>query len=129
MGYLDLNKAYAQAAPMEAFTGSATERGEAAEFSPLEWTTILFSRRDGMSSLSAPGRLARLIGRLFGLSTKPQLADGRLEALRRFAIFAWQYGYNVPKSEFGTFKGAGYSAAQAETLLASIAVARVERKR
>ncbi|MDO6416893.1 hypothetical protein Q4F19_21090 [Sphingomonas sp. BIUV-7] len=129
MGYLDLNAAYAQAAPLDAFTGHAAARGEVAEFSPLEWTTILFSRRDGLSSLSAPGRLSRLMSRLFGLEHKPQLADTRLEALRRFAVLAWHSGYNVAKSELLAFKAAGYSTAQAETLLASVAIARTDRAR
>jgi hypothetical protein len=129
MGYLDLNAAYGQAAPLDAFTGHATARGEAAEFSALEWTTILFARRDGLSSLAAPGRFTRLVRRLFGLAAKPRLADARLEALRRFAIFAWEHGYNAPKSELIAFKNAGYTVAQAETLLASIAIARTERPR
>ena len=129
MGYLDLNAVYAQTAPLDAFTGHATARGEVAEFSPLEWTTILFSRRDGVSSLAAPGFFTRMMSRLFGLQPKPHLADARLEALRRFAIFAWGHGYNVPKSELIAFKQAGYTAAQAETLLASIAIARTERAR
>lgn len=127
MGYLDLNAAYAQAAPLEAFTGHANARGEASEFSPLEWTTILFSRRDGLASVAMPGRLSLLARRLFGLPEKSRLADARLEALRRFAVFGWSYGYNVPKSELKAFKEAGFSAAQAETLLASITIARAER--
>jgi hypothetical protein len=129
MGYLDLNAAYAQTAPLEAFTGNAAARGEVADFSPLEWTTILFSRRDGLSSLGKPGRIARFLGRMFGIDSKSRLADAKLEALRRFAVFSWHHGYNVPKSEFAAFKTAGYSMAQAETLLASIAVARADRSR
>jgi hypothetical protein len=127
MGYLDLNAAYAPSAPLDAFTGHATARGEVAEFSPLEWTTILLSRRDRLSSLGKPSRIARFLGRLFGIDLKPRLADVKLEALRRFAVFSWQRGYNVPKSEFVTFRNAGFSAAQAETLLASIAIARADR--
>jgi hypothetical protein len=128
MGYLDLNAAYAQAAPLDAFTGLAAKRGEVTEFSTLEWTTILLARRDGVSSLARPGRVARFLGRLFGIDAKSRLADGKLEALRRFAVFSWQHGYNVPKSELGAFKDAGYSALQAETLLASVAIARADRR-
>ncbi len=129
MGYLDLNAAYARTAPLEAFTGNAAARGEVADFSPLEWTTILLSRRDGLSSLGKPGRIARFLGRIFGIDPKSRLADVKLEALRRFAVFSWHHGYNVPKSEFGAFKEAGYSVAQCETLLASVAVARADRNR
>ncbi|QJU58616.1 hypothetical protein HL653_13340 [Sphingomonas sp. AP4-R1] len=129
MGYLDLNAAYAQTPPLDAFTGHAAARGEVAEFSPLEWTTILMSRRDGLSSLGTPGRFARFLGRLFGIDHKPRLADARLEALRRFAVLSWVHGYNVPKSEFGVFKAAGYSMSQAETLLASVAITRADRGR
>jgi hypothetical protein len=128
MGYLDLNAAYAQAAPLDAFTGHAAARGEATEFSALEWTTILLSRRDGLSSLGRPGWLARLAGRLFGIDPKSRLADTKLESLRRFAVLAWHHGYNVPKSEFIAFKQSGFSMAQAETLLASVAIARTDRR-
>lgn len=127
MGYLDLNAAYGHAAPLDAFTGAAAQRGEAEEFSALEWTTILLSRRDSLSSLSPPGRWSRLVSRVFGLSIKSRLADARLEALRRFSVFAWHQGYNVPKSEFAAFRDAGYLTSQAETLLASVAVARSDR--
>lgn len=129
MGYLDLNAAYAHAAPLDAFTGNAARRGEAAEFSPLEWTTILLARRDGLCSLAERSRLSRLFERLFGVAGKPRLADARLEALRRFAVLAWHQGYNVAKSELAMFREAGFSASQAETLLASVAVARADRPR
>ena len=72
--------------------------------------------------------MGRFLRRLFGIQAKPRLADQRLEALRRFAVFSWQYGYTVPKSELGALKDAGFSALQAETLLASVAIARADRR-
>ena len=127
MGYLDLNTAYAHAMPLDAFRSPAVERGEVAAFSALEWTTILLARRDGLSSLARPGIVSRLMSRLFGFAVKQGLADARLEALRRFAVLAWAHGYNVPKSGIIAFKEAGFTMAQAETLLASVAVARTNR--
>lgn len=128
MGYLDLNTAYAHAMPLDAFRSPAVERGEVAAFSPLEWTTILLARRDGLASLAAPGLISRVVARLFGFAVKRGLADAKLEALRRFAVLAWAHGYNVPKSGLIAFKEAGFTVAQAETLLASVAVARTSRR-
>lgn len=99
-----------------------------ARFSPLEWTTILLSRSDSLSSLREPGRFSRALGGLFGLGTKTRLSDPALEALRRLAVNAWHHGYALPASEMAAFLSAGFSNAQLDLALASIAKSRDARR-
>jgi hypothetical protein len=99
------------------------------EFTPLEWTVIALAQRDRIASLSEPGPVARALGGLFGLGRQSMLADPRLEALRRLAVHAWHRGYKLPVSEIKRFLAAGFSAGQYETLLASVSLKRVERRR
>jgi len=100
-----------------------------ADLSPLEWTVVALAQRDRISSLNEPGAIARAFGGLFGLGRQSSLADPRLEALRRLAVHAWHKGYKLPVSEIKRFLAAGFSAGQFETLLASVANKRVERRR
>ncbi|HEU0044238.1 hypothetical protein [Sphingomonas sp.] len=95
----------------------------------LEWSVVALSRRDTLASLDQPGRLATALGTVFGpgfggARSNPRLADPKLEALRRMAVWSWRRGVGVPASELRAFLAAGFSAAQHETLLASIAAAR-----
>ena len=99
------------------------------DFSPLEWTVVALAQRDPISSLNQPSAIARAFGGLFGLGRQLSLADPRLEALRRLAVHAWHKGYKLPVSEIRRFLAAGFSAAQFETLLASVANRRIERRR
>jgi hypothetical protein len=57
------------------------------------------------------------------------LANNRLEALRRLAVEAWHNGYAVSPTALSTFRAAGFSAAQLETLLGAISFSRSPRKR
>lgn len=93
-------------------------------FSPLEWTVIRLAQRDTLSTLGTPGPIARAFGSLFGLGRKSILADPRLEALRRVAVYAWRQGYQLPVSEIKRFLAAGFSSEQFETLIASIGTRR-----
>ena len=90
-------------------------------FTRREWQVIVLAQRDGLSSLRAPGRLAKLMGWLFGEGINPRLADPRLEALRRLAVLAWQDSYAVPVSAIKAIKAFGFTGDQVELLLASIA--------
>ena len=98
------------------------------QLSPLEWSVVAIARGDRLSSLRAPSRLSVAMGGLFGSRHNPRLADPRLEALRRMAVLSWHHGYTVPTSALTAFTDAGYTMAQYETMLASIAAARVARK-
>ena len=56
----------------------------------------------------------------FGSRRNPDLADPRLEALRRLAVIAWHRGYAIATAEIRAFKQAGFTMAQYELVLASI---------
>lgn len=88
-------------------------------FSALEWLVIGVARKDPLSSLDTPGRLARAMRSLFGLGARSRLAEGRLERLRRMAVLAWHRGWRLPESEVAAFLR-DYSGSQLETLLAAI---------
>lgn len=120
MAYMDFSGLLATSAPGAALAP--------ARFSPLEWTTILLSRSDSLSSLREPGRVSRALGGLFGLGTKTRLSDPALEALRRLAVNAWHLGYALPASEMAAFLSAGFSNAQLDLALASIAKSRDARR-
>ena len=126
MAYMDFTGLSATLAPGAASVAPAATT--AARFSPLEWTTILLARTDGLASLREPGRLSRALGSLFGLGTKTRLSDPALEALRRLAVNAWHYGYALPVSEMAAFLSAGFSNAQLDLALASIAKGRDGRR-
>jgi hypothetical protein len=97
-------------------------------FSALEWSVIALAERDRPSSLREPGRVASALGAVFGFSRSPRLADERLEALRRIALLSWRRGYSVESQEVRSFLAAGFTAAQYELLVDSIAVARTSRR-
>lgn len=128
MAYLDL--AHAHSTDMSSSPAGDPAPAEAVRsLSALEWSVVALARRDRVSSLGEPGRIATAMGRLFGTSENPRLADPRLEALRRLAVLAWHHGYVVPKSELKNFLSAGFTLDQFETMLKSISSERVARPR
>jgi hypothetical protein len=96
--------------------------------SALEWTIVALAERDRVASLRTPGRVSRAMATLFGGSHNPQLADPRLEALRRMAVLTWHYGYTVPSAAVKDFLAAGFTGDQYELLVDSIASARRPRR-
>ncbi|MGP7796219.1 hypothetical protein [Sphingomonas sp. CLY1604] len=90
----------------------------------LERSVIGIARRDGLSTLRQPGRLSRWLGLLFGVRISPQLADPKLEALRRIAVLSWRRGYAIASAEVKAFVAAGYSPAFYELVVDTIASAR-----
>jgi hypothetical protein len=90
----------------------------------LERSVIGLARGDGLSSLRGPGPLSRLIEWVFGIKASTQLADPKLEALRRIAVLSWRRGYSVPSAEVRSFLAAGYSTAHYELVVDGIAIAR-----
>ena len=101
---------------------------DASALSPLEWLVVSLARRDRLSSLRAPGKLSAALGTLFGPRPNPRLADERLEALRRIAVFSWHYGYVVPGREVSRFLAAGFTPEQYETLVDSIGADRLAQR-
>lgn len=100
-----------------------------ARLSALEWSVVAMAERDGLSSIREPGRLVSALNALFGIKRPNRLANDGLEALRRIAILAWHYGWDVPKSELREFLAAGFSTDQFELIQNSIGQARAARRR
>ena len=93
------------------------------EFTSLEWSVIRLARVDGLSTLRPAGRLRRFWKWLMGRSGSPQLANERLEALRRMAVLSWHYGFTVPGDDVASFMSAGFSPDQYELMVSSIRAA------
>lgn len=100
-----------------------------ARLSALEWSVVAMAERDGLSSIREPGRFVSAVNALFGIKRPNRLANEGLEALRRIAILAWHYGWDVPKSELSEFLAAGFSTDQFELIQNSIGQARAARRR
>lgn len=122
MAYLDLDNMFASPVTSRAQTVAAPAP---TGFSALEWSVIALAKRDTLRSLSGPSRMSRAMGSLFGLSTASRLADPRLEALRRMAVYAWRSGFALPMAEIQGFLAAGFAEAQIETLVESVTGMRV----
>jgi hypothetical protein len=90
------------------------------EFSALEWSVIRLARVDGLSTLREPGRLGRFVNWLMGRTGTPELANERLEALRRMAVLSWHFGFTVPGTDVADFLSQGFSPDQYELMVGSI---------
>jgi hypothetical protein len=101
----------------------------AARLSALEWSIVAMAERDRFSSLREPGPLLSALSSLFGVRRPNRLANDSLEALRRIAVLAWLYRWNVPKSELKQFLDAGFSLEQYELIQTSIGQARAATAR
>jgi hypothetical protein len=126
MAYMDTSNAFAVAAGGE-ISSRGTSFADVARstFTALEWSVIALAKSDSLNSLKTPGRVARAMGSIFGRGTQSQLADPKLEALRRLAIHAWRRGFALPVSELDEFVAAGFTMDKAEVLLASVAGQRI----
>ncbi|AGH51244.1 MULTISPECIES: hypothetical protein [Sphingomonadales] len=93
-------------------------------FDRAEWSVIGLAAHDDTTSLAPDGWWARLRHRLFGIEAPRPLANERLEALRRFAVTARLRRRKIDHHEIARFVAAGFSAFQADMLLAIIDDAR-----
>lgn len=119
MAYYDIDHPFA--APVASRSQVASTATTApATFSALEWSVIALSQRDTLRSLQTPGRMSRALGGLFGRGTASRLADPKLEALRRAAVYARHRGFALPVTEISHFHENGFSEAQMETLVTSV---------
>lgn len=89
------------------------------DFSPLEWSVIRLARIDRLWTLRTPGMLGRFWNWLIGRGN-PELANERLEALRKMAVLSWHYGFTVDGIAVADFLSAGFSLAQYELLVSSV---------
>jgi len=122
MAYLE----FAECGGTGATAAASAEASSATRFSALEWWVIAAAQRDRLSSLGAPGPVARLLGSLFPSNDNSRDSDPRVEALRRMAVLAWHKSYVVPKSEIQGFLSAGFTLDHYELLQASIAAAKAK---
>ena len=118
-----LAKIEPQAVSPMALTGVPANDTARPDFSALEWSIIRLARVDGLSTLRAPGRLRRFWNWLMGRTGGPELANERLEALRRMAVLSWHYGFTVPGDDVANFLSQGFSPDQYELMVRSIRAA------
>jgi hypothetical protein len=97
-----------------------------ARLSALEWSVVALAERDTIASLREPGRIAAALESLFGLNRPNNLANPRLEVLRRVAVFVWRQGWKVPASELKAFIAEGFTLDHYELIQASIASSRAQ---
>ena len=90
------------------------------DFTPLEWSIIRLASVDGLSTLREPGRFSRFVNWLMGRTGSPELANPRLEALRRISVLSWHFGFTVPGDDVADFLSAGFSPDQYELLVTSV---------
>ena len=120
MAYLariDMDGAQAIALPAPQITES-----RAADFTPLEWSVIRLTRMDPLWTVRPRGPIRRFFNWLAGRAN-PQLANERLETLRRLAVLSRLFGFTVDGSDVRDFLAAGFTADQYELLVASVRTA------
>jgi hypothetical protein len=84
-------------------------------FSIEETLVLQIAEHDDVSTVRTPGRVARFFAWLFAFRSVAPLANARLEALRRAAVFARIDGH-VPAREVEALIGFGFSPAQLASL-------------
>ena len=89
------------------------------DFSTLEWSVIRFARLDRLWTIRAAGRIRRFWNWVLARGN-PELADPKLEALRRMAVLTWHFGFTVPGNDVADFLSAGFSPDQYELMAGSI---------
>lgn len=95
----------------------AAHADDAPLFSALEYRVIgIGARTDVRRELRPESRLARWLNTLFGVEFARPLADGKLEALRRFASIVGHASRDAIDDHVNEFLAAGYSRRQAEWL-------------
>ena len=88
-------------------------------FSKLEWSVIRLARVDRLWTIRTAGRVRKFWNWLIGRGN-PELANPRLEALRRMAVLTWHYGFTVPGRDIAEFLSAGFSPDQYELMAGCI---------
>jgi hypothetical protein len=88
-------------------------------FTALEWSVIRLARVDRLWTIRPLGPVRRGWNRLIGRGN-PQLANEKLEALRRISVLSWHFGFTVPGDDVAEFLSAGFTADQYELLVSSV---------
>jgi len=97
-----------------------TKEGQLTE---LEWRVVEMALNDGPRSMNPDGRLARFVRFFFGISTARNLANEKLEALRRFCVRAWHWSL-IRSEDLGKLMDAGYPSSAVFQIVAHIASSR-----
>jgi len=120
--------AWSEPAPRPAVPAGAPQPEVASPaLTALEWSIVAMAEQDGISSLREPSRFISALGSLFGVRRPNRLANDRLESLRRLAVYAWHYHWNVPDSELREFLAAGFSMDHYQLVQTSIDKSRTNR--
>lgn len=88
-------------------------------FSALEWAVVALARGDRVVSVRHMGAISLLLGWIFGIDGGQELADPRLEALRRISVLAW-HGVRATSGEMAGFRSAGYHEGHFDLLYRSV---------
>jgi hypothetical protein len=89
------------------------------DFSPLEWSVIRLARVDRLWTIRPAGRPRRFWNWLLGRGN-PELANPKLEALRRIAVLTWHFGFTIPGEDVRDFLSAGFTLDQYELMARNI---------
>jgi hypothetical protein len=120
--------AYLSFSPLVAENASAAGAATAADagrFTAVELRVIALAEREDSRYEIAPGSMfGRLLEAVFGVKLRRPLADGRLEALRRFASLARHHPDRLGASDVQALVNAGYSPGQVYGLLGYLAPSR-----
>lgn len=82
---------------------------ESDELGVVEWAVVALAKMDRLSSIRPPSRLLAFLTRIFTTPVNPQLANERLEALRRLAVQLWRRDVPLSVEEEEAFLGNGFS--------------------
>lgn len=93
------------------------------EFSELEWSIIRLARTNPLWTVRPRGPIRRFWNWLLGRSNS-ELANPRLEALRRISVLSWHFGFVISSEDLADFLSAGFSTDQYELLVSSVSRAR-----
>lgn len=88
-----------------------------------EWAVVDMARVDGPRSANPNSLFNSLLRTVFGVSIPRPLANERLEALRRFAVFAW-YRAEIRARDLAALFAAGFSSNDAARIIAHVGLAR-----
>jgi hypothetical protein len=100
----------------------------AGTLSPIERSVVLLSRKDGLSSLPDRHPWRARVRRHLWLKTSNQIANPRLEALRRHAVVL-RVRHNVSNDDARLFGEAGYGAGHVALVEQMVAPWRLECSR
>lgn len=110
------------AAPAARANVVAPASGAQPQFSDLEWSIVRLARRDRLWTIRPSGRLRRLWHGFIGRG-RPELANPRLEALRRISVLSWHFGFSIPGQDVAEFLSSGFTPEQYELLVTRVGAA------